>query len=233
MSGKVFEEVIGSNGILKNKTRILVTHRISLLPKVDEIVVMKNGSISEWGTYRELLDRKGDFAEFLVQYLGNTDEALYDDKIEVFEEIFSKISPKLERTLSRTKSIKSEESLRKRRPSALSKISLTESKTDKSKDKSDKGKKRGKLIDEETAETRSVKWTVYVDYLKNVGFFILLAVFLSDVLLSALNFGSSLWLLAWSDDSLDPQKSFDDSLRNLRLGVYGALGGGQTIFTLI
>ncbi len=232
---QVFEKVIGSNGILKNKTRILVTHRISLLPKVDEIVVLKDGSISEWGTYRELLDRKGDFAEFLIQYLENTDEALYDDEIEVFEEIVSKIRPELERTLSRTKSITSEGSLRKRRLSALSKSSLTESKADKSKDKLEKGMKRGrgKLIDEETAETGSVKWTVYVDYLKKVGFCSLLAVFFSDVSLSALNFGSSLWLSAWSDDSLDPQKRFDDSLRNLRLGVYGAFGGGQTIFTLV
>ncbi|HEY6438058.1 MAG TPA: ABC transporter transmembrane domain-containing protein [Ignavibacteriaceae bacterium] len=232
---QVFEKVIGSDGILKNKTRILVTHRISLLPKVDEIVVMKDGSISEWGTYRELLDRKGDFAEFLVQYLENTDEALNDDEIEVFEEIVSKIRPELERTLSRTKNITSEESLRKRRLSTLSKSSLAESKADKSKDKSEKDMERGrgKLIDEETAQTGSVKWTVYVDYLKKVGFCSLLAVFLSDVLLSALNFGSSLWLSAWSDDSLDPQKRFDNSLSNQRLGVYGAFGGGQTIFTLI
>jgi ATP-binding cassette subfamily C (CFTR/MRP) protein 1 len=72
-----------------------------------------------------------------------------------------------------------------------------------------------------------------VDYLKKVGIFSLVAVFLSDVSLSALSFGSSLWLSAWSDDSLDSDTRFDQSLRNLRLGVYGAFGGGQTIFTLI
>jgi hypothetical protein len=69
--------------------------------------------------------------------LENTDEALNDDEIEVFEEIVSKIRPELERTLSRTKSITSEQSLRKGRPSALSKSCLTESKAD----KSEKGKK--------------------------------------------------------------------------------------------
>lgn len=51
----IFEKLIGHTGILKNKTRVLVTHAIGFLPRVDKIVVMKNGQISEVGTYRELL----------------------------------------------------------------------------------------------------------------------------------------------------------------------------------
>lgn len=59
--------------MLKNKTRLLVTHRISLLPKVDKIVVLKNGTISEVGSYAELMHTKGDFAEFVLQYFENED----------------------------------------------------------------------------------------------------------------------------------------------------------------
>lgn len=65
----IFENLIGSRGLMKRKTRILVTHGITYLPEVDYIVVMKDGEVSETGTYKELLDKKGAFADFLVQYL--------------------------------------------------------------------------------------------------------------------------------------------------------------------
>lgn len=74
----IFEHVIGPNGILKTKTRVLVTHGITYLPEVDSIVVLKNGEVSESGTYKELLDKKGDFAEFLVQHL----QEIADDETE-------------------------------------------------------------------------------------------------------------------------------------------------------
>ena len=51
-----------------------MTHGISFLPQLDQIFVMVNGRISEVGTYRELLDRKGAFAEFLYTYLETEDK---------------------------------------------------------------------------------------------------------------------------------------------------------------
>ncbi len=48
---------------------------------MDQIIVLKNGEVSEVGTYRELLEQKGDFADFLIQYLsekGTTDADIAD-----------------------------------------------------------------------------------------------------------------------------------------------------------
>ena len=70
----IFTNVIGPTGLLKNKTRILVTHGVKFLPNVDRIVVMKDGQISESGTYRELLDHGKEFSEFLIQYLQEEED---------------------------------------------------------------------------------------------------------------------------------------------------------------
>lgn len=48
----IFDNLIGENGMLKHKTRFFVTHAVSYLPKVDEINVMKDGEISESGSYK-------------------------------------------------------------------------------------------------------------------------------------------------------------------------------------
>lgn len=65
----IFENVIGPNGLLKKKTRVLVTHSITYLPEVDNIIVLHDGEITESGTYKQLLEKKGAFAEFLVHHL--------------------------------------------------------------------------------------------------------------------------------------------------------------------
>uniref|UniRef100_A0A2K6RZG7 Multidrug resistance-associated protein 1-like n=1 Tax=Saimiri boliviensis boliviensis TaxID=39432 RepID=A0A2K6RZG7_SAIBB len=54
---QLFEKVIGSLGLLKNKTRILVTHNLTLLPQMDLIVVMESGRVAQMGTYQELLSK--------------------------------------------------------------------------------------------------------------------------------------------------------------------------------
>lgn len=69
----IFTKVIGPDGLLSDKTRILVTHAINFLPQVDQIIVMKEGQIAERGTYQELLDKKGPFSEFLSQHSRTTE----------------------------------------------------------------------------------------------------------------------------------------------------------------
>ena len=65
----IFDHVISHNGLLAKKTRVLVTHGITYLPKTDHIIVMKEGKVSEQGSYDELLGQKGEFANFLLEYM--------------------------------------------------------------------------------------------------------------------------------------------------------------------
>ena len=56
------------------QTRVLVTHSISCLPEVDNIIVLVDGRVSEMGTYKQLLQQDGAFAEFLRNYLTAEEE---------------------------------------------------------------------------------------------------------------------------------------------------------------
>uniref|UniRef100_A0A3P9NFR5 Multidrug resistance-associated protein 1 n=1 Tax=Poecilia reticulata TaxID=8081 RepID=A0A3P9NFR5_POERE len=64
----IFDYVIGPRGILRDKTRVLVTHGLSFLPQTDLILVMVDGEITEVGSYQELMVQEGAFAEFLRTY---------------------------------------------------------------------------------------------------------------------------------------------------------------------
>ena len=61
------------------KVRILVTHGIAFLPQCDVIVVMVGGQISEVGSYTELIDKGGPFAQFLHTYRGVEEDGVVEE----------------------------------------------------------------------------------------------------------------------------------------------------------
>lgn len=70
----IFDQVIGPAGLLAGKTRLLVTHSISVLPQTDQIFVITNGKISENGHYSRLLQQNGAFGEYLLEHMQNVSE---------------------------------------------------------------------------------------------------------------------------------------------------------------
>lgn len=55
-----------------DQTRLLVTHAVTFLPRVDEVVVMEGGRVVEKGSYAELVAKQGDFANFVLQRIKDT-----------------------------------------------------------------------------------------------------------------------------------------------------------------
>lgn len=49
--------------LLKNRTTIIVSHRVGLCKLANKIIVMKNGKICEMGDHKELLDRQGEYSK--------------------------------------------------------------------------------------------------------------------------------------------------------------------------
>ena len=48
-----------------NSTRVVIAHRLSTIRQCDRIIVVDNGSIVEDGTYEELIEKGGFFAELV------------------------------------------------------------------------------------------------------------------------------------------------------------------------
>ena len=69
-SKHIFNRVIGPNGLLAGKIRLLVTHNLAILPKVDHILLLKSGHIAAEGQMTELMREENEFTEFLARFLS-------------------------------------------------------------------------------------------------------------------------------------------------------------------
>ncbi|KAK7487389.1 hypothetical protein BaRGS_00021351, partial [Batillaria attramentaria] len=67
----VFDKVISNTGMLKNKTRVMVTNGLNWLPMCDVILVMEQGRITQKGTYQQLVSSDGPFFKYLKTALVN------------------------------------------------------------------------------------------------------------------------------------------------------------------
>uniref|UniRef100_A0A674HHU5 ATP binding cassette subfamily C member 2 n=1 Tax=Taeniopygia guttata TaxID=59729 RepID=A0A674HHU5_TAEGU len=205
----LFEHVLGPKGLLQKKTRILVTHSISFLPQVDNIVVLAAGAVSEHGSYSTLLANKGAFSQFLNLY-GNQEE---------------------------------DEGLPPCRPLALCPLSVLPPAQCISSSSCSLWAARWspKAVLGVTAHGLmgsigpQVKFSMYLRYLRAVGLCFTFWIVMGYVGQYAAYVGSNLWLSDWTDDSVRYQnQTYPTQQRDLRIGVFGALGvsQGESLFLL-
>ncbi|XP_049426792.1 multidrug resistance-associated protein 1 isoform X3 [Epinephelus fuscoguttatus] len=223
----IFDHVIGPQGLLKDKTRVLVTHGLRYLPQADLILVMVEGEITEMGSYQQLMATEGTFAEFLRTYtaVDHTDNnhetnskhaALYTDTpvVDLSESVPRSGTKGVENSSAPARVGSSPDA------SNVSKLSQT-GKEDKVLSKNAKDPEVGKLTEADKASTGRVKLSVFWAYLKAIGVplsCISLLLFLTHHLLSLF---SNYWLSLWTDD---PVVNGTQPDRLMRLGVYGGLG---------
>uniref|UniRef100_A0A8U7N0R0 ATP binding cassette subfamily C member 2 n=1 Tax=Corvus moneduloides TaxID=1196302 RepID=A0A8U7N0R0_CORMO len=216
----LFEHVLGPKGLLQKKTRILVTHSISFLPQVDNIVVLAAGAVSEHGSYSTLLAKKGAFAQFLNLY-GNQEEDVPEENTTGIGNTFPE-----EAGVGWLWPHHSQET--RRRQSCLGLVGgVVEGSTVGSRVES-QGCAGCHCLRSDGLSCPQVKFSMYLRYLRAVGLCFSFWIVMGYVGQYVAYVGSNLWLSAWTDDAQHyVNQTYPTQQRDLRIGVFGALGVSQ------
>ncbi|XP_045534713.1 multidrug resistance-associated protein 1 isoform X4 [Papilio machaon] len=225
----IFDKVIGPSGLLKDKTRVWVTHNVTYLAQTDLVLVLRDGQVSEAGTYQQLLEKKGAFADFLLHHLSDAERTSPEELDEIKQELESKLGSEFQNKLQRARSL-SESASESDQPAAGDRTGSVKRRTPEESTPNEL-KEKNKLIEVEKTETGSVKWTVYKHYLTSVGVLASVVTILMNLVLQLFQVGSNYWLSEWSNDKtiISENGTLDKSKRDLYLGVYGGLGVGQAL----
>lgn len=236
----IFDNVVGPDGLLRGKTRVLVTHGISFLPQVDHIVVIVDGKVTEMGSYQELLKQNGAFAEFLRNY--SFDDHVEEEELTIQDEEEVLLA---EETLSNhTDLVDNEPIANEARKKFIRQISVLSSDTEPSYTMSTRrrlcerklsetvtAKKppMEKLIQTETTETGRVKMAVFWQYTKAVGLLVSLFICFLYCCQNASAIGANVWLSDWTNE---PVINGTQQNTQRRVGVYAALGMLQGLLVM-
>uniref|UniRef100_A0A8C9V5L4 Canalicular multispecific organic anion transporter 1-like n=1 Tax=Scleropages formosus TaxID=113540 RepID=A0A8C9V5L4_SCLFO len=198
----LFDKVVGPHGLLKNKTRVLVTHGVNFLPYVDEIVVLTDGKVSEVGSYQSLQNSGGAFSEFLNTYAKEE-----SSKAELG---ISLLLPAFTFMVTQKNSLAI-------KPQSLLNVKAGQ-----------------RLIEKEAMETGQVKFSVYMQYLRSVGWGYFISIFLAYFIQNVAFIGQNLWLSDWTNDSIKYfNTTYPPSVQDMRVGVFGGLGLAQGLLMFV
>ncbi|KAG0052208.1 Multidrug resistance-associated protein 1 [Gryganskiella cystojenkinii] len=199
----LWKNLIGPEGLLRDKTRLLVTHGIHHLSDADQILVMKQGAIAETGQYQDLMKAKSGFYQLITDYA---------------------VQQQKPTTTSNSKSQELQE--KKKRDVVGSTMNAGEdADTMVSTNNSTSDLKKlqvedeGKLIDAEEAAIGSVGWSVFHRYVKSATYlYSFLSLFLY-MMSQASQIGINVWLQHWSNRQDTAQQGSVGEF----LGVFAAL----------
>uniref|UniRef100_A0A674EB55 ABC-type glutathione-S-conjugate transporter n=1 Tax=Salmo trutta TaxID=8032 RepID=A0A674EB55_SALTR len=229
----IFDKVIGPKGVLRDKTRVLVTHGMSFLPQADLILVLVDGEITESGSYQELLSRQGAFADFIRMFASNdrkesvTETAAQREVIiAIDEQTVASHQQAIHHVNEHFGMEPMSEIDEEQVPEDLGKLMEV--------DKAHTGRvSLEELIFDCTSYATDclfvlpqVRLEMYMEYFKTIG----MAFIIPIVFLYAFQQGASLaynyWLSLWADEPIVNGTQVDT---DMKLAVYGALGFAQGI----
>ncbi|KAF9550267.1 hypothetical protein EC957_001174 [Mortierella hygrophila] len=167
----LWKNLLGPRGLLKNKTRILITHAVQFLGDADRIVVLKDGQVSETGQYQELMDAGQSFYQLIKEH--SVSHCHHHKKHE-----------EIEGTVEESFELESDVSTEDGEPGTVAV-------------KDDKGE----LVAEEKMVEGSVSWGVYIKYIKSTSYKYALTVVGLYALVQSVQIGSNIWLKYWVTNS--------------------------------
>lgn len=249
----LIDNVLGPRGLLGSKTRILATNSIPVLYEADFILLLRNGSILEKGTYQQLVAMKGEVAN-LIRTANNDDEQETPSPSVEDSKDSTSSSSEDSKTIFGTGTGNSLEEPPDEKDEAQEGVPqlapirvnggtgrrMSDNTLRRASTASFKGP-RGKLTDEEGEGVKSkqskeyseqgkVKWNVYLEYAKTSN---LVAVIVYLVMLlgaQTAQIGGSLWLKQWSEVN---QEYGGNPQVGKYIGIYFAFGIGGAALVVV
>ncbi|CAG2102973.1 unnamed protein product, partial [Medioppia subpectinata] len=207
----LYREVIGRQGLLRNKTRVLATHHVSYLKDADQIVVISEGRIVDAGDYDALVAR-GMLTE---QVLNGSDDNVIGGNGGVRRQSSRESDSQLiRRQLSRQKSL------------------LKDNTEDNTIDECNV--KDGQLVDDESTQFGSIKLLDYKYYVSRIGPVVLAVSIVTMFLAIVCEVGSNYWINVWTSGNHSLSDTSGDTNNNngYFLGIYVSAIVLYAIFTL-
>ncbi|KAK9474869.1 uncharacterized protein V1510DRAFT_410888 [Dipodascopsis tothii] len=185
----LIDNVLGPEGLLATKTRILATNAITVLAYADSITMLRDGEIVETGSYDTALVQKGEIYSLIKEYgkSAATDEGSEGSTTAV-ESSVSSVDEDVLKPLQPTKRRSSLTSLRRASTASIRRPRILDEET-----------QRRSRQTKEHQEQGNVKWAVYKEYAKAANFY---AVGIYMLLLIASQGSSVLgnvWLEHWAE----------------------------------
>ncbi|WAR56973.1 hypothetical protein PtB15_8B17 [Puccinia triticina] len=186
----LFDKVIGPTGLLCNKARILCTNAIPFCQQADELIMVRDGTIVERGSFQSVLANQGDLKKLIEEFGKNTSQ---DDMLDDLKPSDSTIVASESRSKSSISNLSRETVALMRRPS----ISLTKNNRQVLKTR----KAAGKIT--EHREQGAVNYDIYKTYIRANGVFsgaVVLGAIIAQQIISLM---TTLWLNNWSSRNQD------------------------------
>lgn len=223
------DNVLGPNGLLKSKCKVLATNAIHVLSIADNMHMVKDGKIVEQGTYLDIMSQEKSQLRQLVISFGKKRE---DSSTNVSS---SATSTKEGKGISDTDSsrenldlpeIETTDNQSLRRASDATLITDEERLLYNIRDEDDDESSNKK----EAYQQGKVGWDVYKEYARACKPFNVLVFLGTTIFSTSFNVGSSVWLKHWSEVNTD--KGYNSHLVKY-LGIYLLLGVSYSVSTMI
>ncbi|KAK9316859.1 P-loop containing nucleoside triphosphate hydrolase protein [Lipomyces starkeyi] len=215
----LIDNVLGPQGLLATKTKIMATNAIAVLAQADSITMLRDGAVVETGLYAQVMTRTDSEIYKLIDEFGTQRE-----QEEVVEDVEEKTDPLASNEDDDEELVdyydgKFGAPLRRASTASFKKPTLID----------DVPNRRSKQV-KEHSEKGQVKFGVYKEYIKAANLTVVIIFILLMLASNSMSVGGNVWLKHWSDVNTEYGSNPDTGRY---LGIYLFFGVTSALLTLL